>query len=482
MSTPEPESSERRILIVDDDPLALRLVSRLLRPLGFPVLTAASGEAALEIMEQTPIGLLLTDLRMEGIGGDELLDIARRRYPNLPVLIMTTHGSVDTAVSLMRKGATDFLTKPVDGAVLQQSIERVLRRAELEGEVATLRRELARQSGEKLLVGEAPLFRKMLERLPLAARSEVPILVLGETGTGKELVARTLHAQSSRAEQPFVAVNCGALPGELLDSELFGHVKGAFTDARRDKNGLVADADGGTLFLDEIGDMPVALQVKLLRFLQEGEIRPVGSNKTRKVDVRVVAATHRELRSMVEAGEFREDLYYRLNVIPIHVPPLRDRGGDVALIAQHLLSRYAATTTRPGLHFSKAALGRLSSHGWAGNVRELENVVRRASVFGAAGEGDEIGPDTIEFDGSQAPPRHDGPVIGQALEVDLEVPLREAKDALVDAFQDAYCRAALAEADGVVAAAARRAGKDRKSFWELLQRYDIDPDSYRDGR
>ncbi|MCB9542025.1 MAG: sigma-54-dependent Fis family transcriptional regulator [Myxococcales bacterium] len=482
MSPTDTDSAERRILIVDDDPLALRLVGRLLRPLGFPVLTAGSGEEALEIMEQTPIGLLLTDLRMDGIGGDELLEIARRRYPTLPVLIMTTHGSVDTAVSLMRKGATDFLTKPVDGAVLQQSIERVLRRAELEGEVATLRRALARQSGDKLLVGEAPVFRKMLDRLPLAARSDVPILVLGETGTGKELVARTLHDQSSRAEQPFIAVNCGALPGELLDSELFGHVKGAFTDARRDKTGLVADADGGTLFLDEIGDMPLALQVKLLRFLQEGEIRPVGSNKTRKVDVRIVAATHRDLRMMVDAGDFREDLYYRLNVIPIHVPPLRDRGGDVALIAQHLLTRFAATTTRPGMHFSKAAIGRLSAHGWAGNVRELENVVRRAAVFGAIGDGDEIGPDVIEFDGAQTPVRADRPAIGQTLEVDLEVPLRDAKDALVDAFQEAYCRAALAEAEGVVAAAARRAGKDRKSFWELLQRYEIDPDSYRDNR
>ncbi len=477
------QNAERRILIVDDDPLALRLVRRLLRPLGFPVVTADSGEEALEVMENTPIGLLLTDLRMSGIGGDELLEIARRRYPTLPVLIMTTHGSVDTAVSLMRKGATDFLTKPIEGPVLQQSIERVLRRAELEDEVATLRQQLAQKSeGDRLLIGESPVFRQMLDRLPLAARSDVPILVLGETGTGKELVARTLHAQSTRSAGPFVAVNCGALPGELLDSELFGHVKGAFTDARRDKTGLVADADGGTLFLDEIGDMPLSLQVKLLRFLQEGEIRPVGSNKTVRVDVRVVAATHRDLRAMVDDGEFREDLYYRLNVIPIHVPALRDRGGDVALIAQHLLVRYVATTTRPGLRFSKASLGRLASHGWPGNVRELENVVRRAAVFGAVMEGDEIGPETIEFDGAQAPSRNDGPAIGQVLEVDLETPLRDAKDALVDAFQEAYCRAALAEAEGVVAQAARRSGKDRKSFWELLQRYDIDPDTYRDNR
>ncbi len=474
---------ERPILIVDDDPLARRLVRRLLRPMGFPVLTAESGEAALELMDKTGVGLLLTDLRMGGIDGDELLRITRRRHPTLPVLIMTTHSSVDTAVEMMRQGATDFIAKPIDGDALQRSIARVLKRAELEDEVQTLRRELARTQPERLLIGEAPAFRQMLDRLPLAARSEVPVLVLGETGTGKELVARTLHQQSARAEKPFVPVNCGALPGELLDSELFGHVKGAFTDARRDKSGLVQDAHGGTLFLDEIGDMPLKLQVKLLRFLQEGEIRPVGSNKTVEVDVRIIAATHRDLRSMVDDGSFREDLYYRLNVIPIHVPPLRDRKTDIPLIAQHLLDRFAATTTRPTKTFHKATVAKLTAHGWPGNVRELENVIRRAAVFAGLTEGDEITPESIEFDGQlPAFARDDGPTIGQVLEVDLEVPLREAKDALVDAFQKAYCQAAMAESHGVVAQAARRSGKDRKSFWELLQRYDIDPDTYREGR
>jgi len=478
----EPES-DRPILIVDDDPLARRLVRRLLRPLGFPVLTAESGEAALELMDKTAIGLLLTDLRMGGIDGDELLRITRRRHPTLPVLVMTTHSSVDTAVEMMRQGATDFIAKPIDGDALQRSIARVLKRAELEDEVQSLRRQLAREQPELLLIGQAPAFRQMLDRLPLAARSDVPVLVLGETGTGKELVARTLHQQSTRGERAFVPVNCGALPGELLDSELFGHVKGAFTDARRDKSGLVMDADGGTLFLDEIGDMPLKLQVKLLRFLQEGEIRPVGSNKTLAVDVRVIAATHRDLRGMVDDGSFREDLYYRLNVIPIHVPPLRDRKTDIPLIAQHLLARFAATTTRPGLEFHKSAMAMLISHGWPGNVRELENVVRRAAIFAGLNEGAGIGPETIEFDGQMpAFQRDDGPIIGQVLAVDLEVPLREAKDALVDAFQRAYCEAAMAESRGVVAQAARRSGKDRKSFWELLQRYEIDPDVYREGR
>ncbi|MCA9541574.1 MAG: sigma-54-dependent Fis family transcriptional regulator, partial [Myxococcales bacterium] len=356
-------NANRRLLIVDDDALSLRLVSRMLRGLGFEVISASSAAEALTIMAETPIGLLLSDLRMEGMGGDELLGVCRRRYPGLPVLIMTSHGSVETAVSLMRQGATDFITKPIDQSALKQSIERVLHRAELEGEVVRLRRELSQAEGrDRRLVGESPAFRHMLDRLPLAARSEASVLVLGETGTGKELVSRTLHDLSARADRPFVAVNCGALPGELLDSELFGHVKGAFTDARRDKVGLVEEADGGTLFLDEIGDMPLALQVKLLRFLQEGELRRVGSNATRTVDVRVIAATHRDLRTAVDEGEFREDLYYRLNVIPIHVPALRERRSDISLIAQHLLERHAATTTRPTLRFSTAALARLTAH------------------------------------------------------------------------------------------------------------------------
>ncbi len=463
----------RRILVVDDDPLALRLAARLLRPLGAPVETAGSAEAALAALEQAPVGLLLTDLRMDGMDGAALLEAARARHPHLPVLVMTNHGSIEVAVELMKKGATDFITKPLEPSTLLPRIEKLLRTADLEGEVADLRRTLAAQSGGRgALVGEAPAFRRMLDRLPLAARADAPVLVRGETGTGKELVARTLHDLSARSDKPFVPVNCGALPGELLESELFGHVRGAFTDARRDKAGLIAEADGGTLFLDEIGDMALALQVKLLRFLQEGEIRPVGANKTVKVDVRVVAATHRDLGAAVGEGVFREDLYYRLNVVPLWVPPLRERRGDIPALAGHILARIARRTTRPDLRFSKGALDALVRHDWPGNVRELENVIHRAVVFA---RGPEIAEDALEFDAlpTGVPDLKPPPV-------DLGTPLREAKERLVEDFERAYVLAALDSAGGNVAQAARRAGKDRKSFWELMQRYGVDADEFRE--
>jgi DNA-binding NtrC family response regulator len=460
----------QRILVVDDDPLALKLAARLLRPLGVPVETAGSAEQALAALERAPVGLLLTDLRMDGMDGEALLDEVRRRHPQLPVLIMTSHGTIDVAVALMKKGATDFIAKPLEESTLLPRIERLLREADLEGEVVTLRRALAAQ-GRTTLVGETPAFKRLLDRLPLAARADAPVLVRGETGTGKELVARTLHALSARQERAFVPVNCGALPGELLESELFGHVRGAFTDARRDKPGLVLEADGGTLFLDEIGDMALPLQVKLLRFLQEGEIRPVGANKTVKVDVRVVAATHRDLAQAVAEGAFREDLYYRLNVVPLWVPPLRERRGDLPALANHILERIAGRTSRPDLRFSKAALERLQRHDWPGNVRELENVVHRAVVFAA---GPEIAEGDIELDALP-----EGVPVMEVPPVDLAVPLREAKERLVEDFERAYVEAALTAAGGNVAQAARRAGKDRKSFWELMQRYGVDADAWR---
>ncbi|MCB9549153.1 MAG: sigma-54-dependent Fis family transcriptional regulator [Myxococcales bacterium] len=460
-----------RILLVDDDPLALRLVARMLRARDIEVETSSSGDEALEILGRQPISALITDLVMDGMDGEELLLTAKRRHPTLPVVVMTTHGSIDTAVRLMQHGAADFVTKPVEPERLGRAVQRVLREAELHGEVAALRDALTRAAPDRQIVGDAPAFRALRERLPLAARSEAPVLILGETGTGKELVARAVHSLSPRSAAPMVAVNCGALPAELLDSELFGHVRGAFTDARRDKPGLVEEADGGTLFLDEIGDMPLPLQVKLLRFLQEGEVRRVGSNEAQRVDVRVVAATHRDLASGVDDGEFREDLYYRLSVVRLQVPPLRARKEDLPALARHLLARHAAATSRPVVQLAPDALSRLTAHDWPGNVRELENVLRRALVFCP---GDVIDASLLEFD--RAPSTPAGlPAPGER-GVDLGVPLRQAKAALVDDFQQRYVLAALAQAGGVVAEAARLSGKDRKSFWELMQRYGIQAD------
>ena len=460
-----------RILLVDDDPLLLRMARRLLQPLAQEVETATSVDAALEILEQEAVGLVLSDLRMGARGGAELLEEVRERWPTLPVVIMTSHGTIDLAVDLMKKGATDFVSKPLEPEVLLPRIEYALRRADLEGEVRDLRERLgAAGAPRRPLVGQAPAFAKVLERLPLVARADAAVLVRGETGTGKELVARAVHDLSPRRTGPFVAVNCGALPEQLLESELFGHEAGAFTGAQKKKRGLVQEAEGGTLFLDEVGDIPLPVQVKLLRFLQEGEIRPVGATRSIAVNVRVVAATHRDVDAAIEAGEFREDLFYRLNVVPLHLPPLRERHEDIRPLAEHLLDKATAGTSRAGVRFDAPALDKLAAHPWPGNVRELENVVQRAVIFAT---GDAVSAADVEFD----PQRRRGGADASA--PDLTIPLRQAKEALVAEFERTYVEAALRAAGGNVSQAARRAGKERKSFHELVQRYGVDPDRHR---
>ena len=456
----------QRILVVDDDGLELKLIKRLLKPLGLPVSTARDGREALEVLAAQPVSLLLSDVRMDGMDGATLLKAVRRLYPQLPVLMMTSHSSIDMAVEFIQQGAADFITKPLDARTLLPRVQRIFAQTAVVGD---LRRQVAAAGRPKhAIVGDAPAMRVLLERLPIAARTDSPILVTGETGVGKELVARAIHTNSPRAEQPFIAVNCGAVPATLLASELFGHVKGAFTDARADKQGLVGEADGGTLFLDEIAEMTPDLQVKLLRFLQEGEIRPVGSAHPKVVNVRVVAATHRALPQLVADGGFRQDLFYRLNVIPLSVPALRERRVDIPLLAIHLLNRHVADTSRPDLRFSPAALGRLAAHDWPGNVRELENVVRRAAVFA---RGSEIDVDQLDIDPPFAPAEMAG--------VDLDVPFKTAKDAAISALEIAYAEAALEQSGGNLAQAARRVGLDRKSFWALTQRHDLDPDRFR---
>ncbi len=459
-----------RILIVDDDSMARRICARAIRPLGAQIDQAASGQAALALLDSAPFGLVLSDYQMPGLDGAELLAEIRLRNANLPVIIMTSHASIDLAVELMRQGASDFITKPVDAGILLPRIQHALEQASLNRELKELRARLA-IVGEpaEQIVGASSAIQTLRQRLPLAARSEASVLIQGETGTGKELVARALHQLSPRREQSLITLNAGALPEPLLESELFGHVRGAFTDAKRDKKGLVEMADGGTLFLDEVGDLPPALQVKLLRFLQEGELRPVGGNITRKVDVRIVAATHKDLKSLILEGKFREDLYYRLNVVPLRVPPLRERLGDLPLLAEHLLSRYRHSTSRPELRLSQAALERLSLHSWPGNVRELENVLQRALVFSLG----DIEAEAIEFDFIK---KQEQP---QESLIDLEIPLRVAKQALVARFERCYIETALRASGGNLSRAARRSGKDRKSFWELCQRYGIEPSAHR---
>lgn len=386
--TPHPPGARGRVLIVDDEANARTALAELLRDEGYIVETAADGFKALPKVEEFAPDLLLTDLKMPGLDGIELMRKAREIDPELASVVMTAHGTIDTAVGAMRQGAADYLTKPINVDELTIVIERVLERRKLVRETGRLRERLSERNRIDSIVGSSPPMLKVFETIVQVAPSRASVLITGESGTGKELVAAALHEHSNRATGPFVKLHCAALAESLLESELFGHEKGSFTGAAGRRDGRFQQAHGGTLFLDEIGDISPAIQVKLLRFLQEREFERVGGNQTIKVDVRVVAATNRDLHQHVKEGRFREDLFYRLNVVSIEMPPLRTRPSDIPLLAMRFLQKYAAENERSIHGFSDAALSALTHYAWPGNVRELENVVERAVVIC---RGEEIG-------------------------------------------------------------------------------------------
>jgi DNA-binding NtrC family response regulator len=416
-----------RVLLVDDDPGLLRTIQVLLEDeKGWSVETVPSAPLALERLRAAPFDVLLTDLSMPGGDGLFLLREARALRPELPVLLMTAFGSVRSAVEAMKLGASQYLTKPVDPDELILQVERALESARLAGEVRGLRERAGDPESFDLLVGESAPMRALCDVVGRLALVDSTVLVRGETGTGKELVARLVHRGGPRAGRPFVVVNCTAIPRELIESELFGHERGAFTGAGSPRAGRVEEADGGTLFLDEVGDMPGELQPKLLRFLQDRSFRRVGGTRERAADVRVVAATHRPLEEAMSAGLFRPDLFHRLNTIPVHVVPLRERMEDLPLLAAHLLGKLARRLgrARPGL--SVGALERLAAHSFPGNVRELENLLERAVVLGAGAPGEPIGPEAFVL-----PPAAGGPAVPRSL------PLRDGLPALETSFKAA---------------------------------------------
>jgi len=376
-----------RILVVDDDENLRWVLHTQLEEMGYSVAGAAHGAAALQAIDRQAPDLVLTDWKMPGMSGMELLERIRRDYPELPVLIITAFGTIQSAVQAMRAGAYDYLTKPIDYDELGIAVSRVLEHFRLVEEVRTLRASLDRKYGFENIIGHSEALLSVLDTAARAALSNSTILIHAETGTGKELLARAIHFNSRRRDKPFVTINCGAIPRDLLESELFGHVKGSFTGAIAHKAGKVELADRGTLFLDEIGEMPGDLQVKLLRLIQQGELEKVGAAAPVKVDVRLVAATHRNLRAMIEDGTFREDLYYRLAVIPLELPPLRDRADDVLELLQYFFLKAKQEQDRPGLILPAALLPRFQDYRWPGNIRELENVVERIVVLA---RGDEI--------------------------------------------------------------------------------------------
>ncbi|WP_394847645.1 sigma-54 dependent transcriptional regulator [Pendulispora brunnea] len=419
---PEPPSSRKpaRILVVDDQMSMAEMIADGLADRGYDATPMASSRDAAALLEREPLDLLVTDLRMPRIDGLGLLAVSRKADPSRPVIVMTAYSAVDTAIESIRQGAYHYMTKPFKVEELVLFVERALGESKLRREAVALRRALRSRFGLENLVGESAAMREVGDLVERVADASVPVLITGETGTGKGLVARAIHAQGARAEAPFVSVNCASLPENLLESELFGHVKGAFTGATANRVGLLEEADGGTLFLDEIGEMAPALQAKLLHVLESGTVRAVGSNKERAVDARILAATHRDLRERVTKGEFREDLLYRLDVVSIALPPLRHRRDDLPALIEHFLASAKAKHPRsPVESIAPEALERMLDHRWPGNVRELEHVMERAVLLGRSRE---IGvadlPATV-VEGSAAPN-------GTAFSGDV-VPLREVQ-------------------------------------------------------
>jgi two-component system response regulator HydG len=382
------------VLVVDDEPAIVDSLQKILERESLRVLTAGSGGEALELIRRQPVSVMLTDLMMPGMSGMDLLRASKSVAPETETVLMTAYGTVENAVEAMKQGAYDFVTKPIKRAHLVRVIGKALEKRSLVQENRSLRAQLAAKEQRRSLIGQSLPWRRTMEIVMQAAPSHATVLLLGESGTGKELLARAIHDSSSRAAGPFVPVNCAALPESILEAELFGYEKGAFTGAVQRHEGRFAQADGGTLFLDEIGEIPTHVQVKLLRVLQEGEVERLGG-RTVKVDLRLVAATNQDLRAAVREGRFREDLYYRLNVIAVPIPPLRDRRDDVPLLSEHFLRLYAARNGRQISGFSRAAAEAMARYDWPGNVRELENTVERAVVLsrGAAIEIDDLPPE-----------------------------------------------------------------------------------------
>ncbi|HXZ43238.1 MAG TPA: sigma-54 dependent transcriptional regulator [archaeon] len=372
------KAEQVKILVAEDDPEMLALLERHLEREGYRVVAVNGGAPALGRLRTESFEVVLTDLKMPGVDGMEVLRASREAQPEARVILMTAYASIDTAIQAIREGAYHYVAKPFRFEEISVVVGRALEERQLRAENIRLQRELEGRYRFENLLGKSPAMQAVFALIRRVAGGESNVLITGETGTGKELVARAIHFNSRRAKHPFIPVNCAAIPEGLLESELFGHVKGAFTGAVAAQRGLLLEAEGGTLFLDEVAALPLPLQAKLLRAVQEREVRPVGGTETIPVDMRLVAASNRDLKAMVTAGEFRDDLYYRLAVIPIHLPPLRERGEDIPLLALAFLQKYVAGATRPVRGFSPQAMSCLVAHPWPGNVRELENVVERA--------------------------------------------------------------------------------------------------------
>ncbi len=453
---------QHTILVVEDERNMLMVIRMALEDAGYRVLGAESAEAALAHLGDPELAVVLTDLKLPGMRGEELVAVCKRERPDLPVIVLTAFGSIRSAIECLQNGAADYLTKPFETEELQLAIQGALRLHGLMRENLRLQAVVSDARPRRRLVGEGPVMRRLREEIGRVAPYRSNILVTGESGTGKEAVARCIHDKGPRAEQPWVAINCSAIPRDLMESELFGYVRGAFTGATQNRLGRLEQANGGTLFLDEIGDLDLPLQSKLLRVLQEREFSPVGSDALRHVDVRIIAATNRDLLERVREGAFREDLYYRLDVYTIHVPPLRERKEDVLELAGAFLEELRAEMDKPVAGFTEEAMAALTRYGWPGNVRELRNAVERA-LLSCRGR-------YIELD--DLPERVHGNAAGGAAREDAG-PGAEGLDAWLEERERRAIVAVLESCNGVQAQAARRLGITERSLWHRVKKLDI---------
>ncbi len=452
----------RKVLLVDDEVIFVKPLARNIEKAGYEVDVAFSAEDAINKLKEDEFDLVLTDVRMPGVSGIDFTSWVKKEFPDLPVIVMTAYGSIKTAVSAMKAGAEDYVLKPFDPEEIILLIGRAIEFSELKAEKrARAERSQDQFKRSSLLVAESPQMKRILEQVEELKDVDTTVLITGETGTGKQLLAKTIHYTGVRRDKPFVEVNCAALPETLFESELFGFTRGAFTGASRDKKGLIQLAHGGTIFLDEVGEVPLSSQAKLLRAIQDKKFMRIGGTREIEVDVRIIAATNKDLEEEVEKGRFRRDLYYRLNVYPIHIPPLRERKEDIAPLAELFLESCARKMGKKIKGLSKESIRIIENYDWPGNVRELQNVIERA-VISCRGEildniGDFISPNST---------RDEFPL-------NLDAPFREAKEMVVSYFERKYLEHALRKAGGKLSEAARLAGMDNKNFFEKMKKYNM---------
>lgn len=461
-----------RILVVDDERDMARLLKRTLEPeLNCSVTMAFSGEMAMTILDQETFDLMLCDIRMPGMDGFELLAHVGEHFPNLTVVMLTAFGSIDVAVQAIKQGAYDFVSKPFDQDEIIFKIQKALERSLLLKENKRLQKE---QGGSVTrLSGESPAMQAVFEKITLVARSDVTVLITGESGTGKDLTAQSIHALSKRSHEAYVPVNCPTIPEHILESELFGYRKGAFTNAVKDKKGLFQEADKGTLFLDEIGDINPVIQTKLLRVLQEREIKPLGDTKSIRIDVRIIASTNRDLPKKIQDGEFREDFFYRLNVYTIELPPLRERISDIPIIAGHLVAKHCRQLNKPLKKLSDQVMESLMKQSWPGNVRQLENTLIQGILHS--------GTDTITSADLDLDQRDTGALSqnAQTNEMLHSLPYKKAKEAVLHQFNHTYIGAMLSLTQGNITQAAKRCNLDRQALQQIMKRFNINADKFR---